>query len=88
MKSNVKPSLYFSAYPLKALMQDAPTKSNLSQSSYLKSIHSGKIRTMSRIRIFAMMNPYRQAVKPVILNVSKLPEDIELTEKEWYNNYE
>ena len=88
MKSNVKPSLYFSAYPLKALMQDAPSKTNLSQSLYLKSIHSGKIRTMSRIRIFAMMNPYRQAVKPVILNVSKLPEDIELTEKEWYNNYE
>jgi hypothetical protein len=88
MKSNVKPSLYFSAYPLKALMQDAPSKTNLSQSLYLKSIHSGKIRTMSRIRIFAMMNPYRPTIKLVVPNDSKLPKDIELTEKEWYNNYE
>jgi hypothetical protein len=88
MKSNDHPSFYFSAYPLKALTNEASAKPSSNQSPYLKAILSGKTRTLSRVRVFPMINPYRKSSIPVILETSKLPKDIELTEKEWFNNYE
>jgi hypothetical protein len=88
MKSNDHPSFYFSAYPLKALTNEASAKSSSNQSPYLKAILSGKTRTLSRVRVFPMINPYRKSSIPAIPETSKLPKDIELTEKEWFNNYE
>jgi hypothetical protein len=88
MKSNVQSTLYFSAYPLKALRDKASAKPSSTQSPYLKAILSGKTRTLSRVRVFPMVNPYRRSSVPVIPDASKLPKDIELTEKEWFNNYE
>ncbi|HSU28108.1 MAG TPA: hypothetical protein VLJ68_06990 [Chitinophagaceae bacterium] len=98
MKSNAEPSIYFSAYPLKAISPEttAPAKTD-ERSPYLRSILSGKTRTLSRVRVFPMINPYRKpSGRDMQKNPSdrlkavenKLPTDIELTEKEWFNNYE
>jgi hypothetical protein len=53
MKSNDHPSFYFSAYPLKALTNEASAKPSSNQSPYLKAILSGKTRTLSRVRVFS-----------------------------------
>ena len=86
MKSNVSPSLYFSAYPLKAV-QTASEQAGTVTSPYLKAILCGKTKTLSRVRVMPMINPYRETKVPVTREIN-LPNDIELTEKEWYNNYE
>ena len=86
MKSSVHTPLYFSAYPLKAV-EASEAKSEHTTSPYLKAILCGKTRTLSRVRVMPMINPYK-AKLPVIVRTSVLPNDIELTEKEWYNNYE
>ena len=88
MKTNAKPSLYFSAYPLKVLEKEIAAKPSVSQSPYLKAILTGSTRTVSRVRVFPMKNPYRNSQVAVMPRASKLPTDIELTEKEWFNNYE
>ena len=89
MKSNIHSSPYFSAYPLKALNQEPSAKPSNKQSPFLKAILSGKTRTISRIRVLPLANPYKQkTTTPVRIKDSKLPKDIELTEKEWFNNYE
>jgi hypothetical protein len=86
MKSNAKPSIYFSAYPLKTIKQSSsPTES----SPYLKAILSGKTRSVNRIKVLPMVNPYhsiknyRPVAKPRLTN-----EDVRLNEGGWYNNYE
>ena len=83
MKNN-KPSLYFSAYPLKAINQQSSSE----QSPYLKAVLSGKTRTLSRVRVAPMINPYKATTKPVIPENEKLPKDVEHTEKDWFKNYE
>lgn len=89
MKSNAQPSLYFSAYPLKAVNPaNSAADSSPSQSPYLKAILSGKTKTVSRVRVFAMVNPYKGNNHPLVPKPSKLPKDIELTDKDWFNNYE
>jgi len=89
MNSNEKPSLYFSAYPLKALNPEGSAKSSSGQSPYLKAILSGKTRSMSRVRVLPMINPYRQSNTPVMPRKDeKMPKDISLIQREWFNNYE
>jgi hypothetical protein len=86
MKSIVKPSFYFSAYPLKAIKE--PSSGNETSSPYLKTLLTGKTKTRSRPRVFPMINPYNNQLKPAPFETEKLPNDIELTEKNWFNNYE
>ena len=86
MKSIVKPSFYFSAYPLKAVK--GSSSDNSPSSPYLKALLSGKTKTSSRVRVFPMTNPYNKQFKPVPPEPGKLPKDIELTEKDWFKNYE
>jgi len=89
MKSSDHPSLYFSAYPLKALNPEASAKPSSDQSSpYLKAVLSGKTRTTSRVRVLPMINPYKQPAQSTPKIAGTLPKDIALTEKEWFNNYE
>ena len=85
MKSNKQSSLYFSAYPLKAIKE-----SSSEQSPFLKAILSGKTRTLSRIRVSPMLNPYKVSPKPAGTKPEKLKvnKDIEPTGNEWFNNYE
>jgi hypothetical protein len=86
MKSNAKPSLYFSAYPLKVIKD--PSADNKPDSPYLKALLSGKSKSGSRTRVFPMMHPYKGTPNPVSSEADKLPTDIELTEKNWFTNYE
>ncbi|HTD93183.1 MAG TPA: hypothetical protein VK644_05205 [Chitinophagaceae bacterium] len=86
MRSIAKQSLYFSAYPLKALEQAAAKSVETVQSPYLRSLLSGK--TMTRLRISPMANPYpvgtgkSLTLRPTLSN-TKEPEG-----KEWFNHYE
>ena len=86
MKSNANASLYFSAYPLKAI-QVSESKADTASSPYLKAILCGKTKTLSRVRVMPMANPYSDK-RLLTVRTSILPNDIELTETEWYNNYE
>jgi hypothetical protein len=87
MKSNAQSTFYFSAYPLKNLHEKTSAKPSSDQSPYLKAILSGKTRSLSRVRVFPMINPYRQSSVPIVPE-NKLPKDTELNQKEWFNNYE
>jgi len=80
MKSDKQSSLYFSAYPLKVIKE-----SSSEQSPFLKAILSGKTRSMSRIRVTPMQNPYTQKIR---LSSVKPAKDVEPEGKEWFNNYE
>jgi hypothetical protein len=93
MKENAKPSIYFSAYPLKAVgSNDSKEKTS---SPYLKAILSAKPKTKpNRAQVFPMINPYKnpygENLNPVsrVIPVNRVPVDIELTEKRWFHNYE
>lgn len=88
MKSTAKPSLYFSAYPLKAIKEPSATN-KLPESPYLKALLTGKSKTSSQGRVLSMANPYKkQLFNPAPFKGDKLPKDIELTEKDWFKNYE
>ena len=88
MKINIKPSFYFSAYPLKAISGSSLAEKK-PDSPYLKALLSGKTQTNSnRVRVFPMTNLYNKQFRPAPFEAGKLPKDIELTEKEWFNNYE
>jgi hypothetical protein len=85
MKSNAHSSLYFSAYPLKAIKQASDATST--QSPYLRSVLSaGKTRSGSRVRVFPMSNPYKKPV--VIAKPVKPVKDIGIGGDGWFNNYE
>lgn len=87
MKSTAKPSLYFSAYPLKAIKKSADTNYQPT-SPYLKALLSGKPKTSSLVKVLPMANPYKKQFSVVPFEDDKLPRDIELTEKDWFKNYE
>jgi hypothetical protein len=87
MKSTVRSPFYFSAYPLKAISGSAKITKDQG-SPYLRAILSGKGKTGKRARIFPMINPYTKQSGPAPFEEGKLPKDIELVEKEWFNNYE
>ena len=96
MKGLAKNPIYFSAYPLKAIKSAEAETHKSSQSPYLRSILSaGRSKNTNRVRVFPMVNPYKNPYKeevpaaPIRLSsVTKLPEDIEFTEKSWFHNYE
>ena len=90
MKGKPQSSLYFSAYPLKAVNQESASVNSENQSPYLKSILSGKSRTVSRVRVFPMVNPY---IKPIPESAApakrvKKAKDVDPSGKEWFHNYE
>lgn len=92
MKGNAaQNNLSFSAYPLRVLKQEVSASSApqpQGQSTYLKALLNGT-RAAGRVRIFPLVNPYPGATrKPEVSKKNKLPNDIELTQREWFNNYE
>ncbi|MEI9910368.1 MAG: hypothetical protein WDO71_12295 [Bacteroidota bacterium] len=89
MKSTAKPSLYFSAYPLKAIKEPSTTN-NLPDSPYLRALLSGKTKSSNsnKARVFSINNSYKGLSVQVPFDTDKLPGDIELTEKDWFKNYE
>ncbi len=85
MKSIAKP--IFSAYPLRAI-KDPSSADKQPGSPYLKALLSGKTQSNSRVRVLPMVNPYTKQFKPSPFEQEKLPKDIELVQKNWFNNYE
>lgn len=95
MKGLAKNPIYFSAYPLKAVTSNQPSEPKSSQSPYLRSLLSARNKSTNRARVFPMINPYRNPYNESapanairLTAVNKVPEDIELTEKRWFHNYE
>ncbi|HVT84366.1 MAG TPA: hypothetical protein VHD35_04145 [Chitinophagaceae bacterium] len=87
MKMSDHPALYFSAYPLKAILQSSSSEEE--RSPFLKALLSGKTRTLSRVRVSPMLNPYKKdAAKPDKEKKDKKTTDVEPTGEEWYKNYE
>lgn len=85
MKRSDHPSLYFSAYPLKAILESTSEE----KSSFLKALLTGKTRSLSRIRVSPMLNPYKKdAAKPDTEKKEKKLKDVEPTGEGWYKNYE
>jgi len=86
MKRNDQPSFYYSAYPLKAIGQISSNTGD--QSPFLNNIASGKTKTLSRVRVSAMSNPYQENVRPISTSIGKIEKEIEPTNSEWFNNFE
>lgn len=85
MKSSAQSSLYFSAYPLKALKLP-----EAEQSSYLhiNSKATDKKRFNSRLLVMPMADPYREEENNESAVRKNNPDHIQSFDTEWYNNYE
>jgi hypothetical protein len=95
MKGIAKPSIYFSAYPLKAAEPEtpvSPSESSQSTSPYLRSLLAGKTKEVSRVRVFPMINPYKDPYKgevklsPIDRIMRRIPADN--SQKQSFRNYE
>ena len=86
MKSKPQPSLYFSAYPLKAIIPSSDSNSNQQRTPYLKSVLSGKTRASSKVRVLPMVNPY--ALKSNLPQQVKPVKQVEASGDEWFSHYE
>ncbi|MBL7721539.1 MAG: hypothetical protein JNK98_06045 [Chitinophagaceae bacterium] len=86
MKNAAYPSLFFLANPLKAV-QDEPAASadDNYQTPYLRSILSAKSAPSRVYSLRSIRDKFASSVRPL---VSTLPTDVELSEKNWFNNYE
>lgn len=83
----MKPSFYYSAYPLKAIEQAVIAAKNGEPSPKLKALLSDNKRTKTRIRVHPMTNPYKNLLKALTPRFSKA-KDIEPNGKDWFRNYE
>lgn len=91
MKGDTKQPFYISAYRLKTLEKAVSSSVEATQSPYLKAMLSGKSKTMSRIRVSPMLNPYKEKhAASLISNKRTEPtkESVHLNEKNWFHNYE
>jgi hypothetical protein len=87
MKNNIKPSFYYSAYPLKAIEQAVIAAKNGEPSPKLKALLSDNTKTKGRIRIHPMVNSYKSMLKALTPRFRKA-KDVEPTGKDWFRNYE
>jgi len=87
MKNNMKPSFYYSAYPLKAIEQAVIAAKNGEPSPKLKALLSDNRKTNTRIRVHPMANPYKNILKALTPRFRKA-KDIEPNGKDWFRNYE
>lgn len=86
MKNAAYPSLFFLANPLKAVQAEpAAFVDDNYQTPYLRSILSSKSAPSRVYSLRSIRDIFVNTVRPFI---SALPDDIEESEKEWFNNYE
>lgn len=85
VKSSVKSTPFFSAYPLKLIKESSPPTATTS-SPYLRSVLAGKVKTTGKKRIFAMVNPY--PVKNTAVKRMVAFKEVEPGGDEWFNHYE
>jgi hypothetical protein len=79
MKSDLKTTPYFSAYPLKAIKAPGAAAENNN--------HQPSKKVISRLRILPMVNPYPEK-RVASINKIKLRDDIPPPDANWFNNYE
>lgn len=87
MKNNIKPSFYYSAYPLKAIEKAVTDAKNGEPSPKLKALLSNESKTPSRIRIHPMVNAYKSMIKALTPRLKKA-KDVEPEGRDWFSNYE
>lgn len=88
MESTAKPSVYISAYPLKAV-RESNIANHPPQSPYLKALLSRTLQPdPGRLRVITMWSAQKKYDPLPTFDQNKLPKDIELTEKNWFINYE
>jgi hypothetical protein len=87
MKNNIKPSFYYSAYPLKAIEQAVLAAKNGEPSPKLRALFSETPQTKRRIRVHSMMNSYKSVLKVLTPRFRKVKE-IEPLGRDWFVNYE
>jgi hypothetical protein len=87
MKNAAYPSLFFLANPLKAVQAEpaAAAADDNYQTPYLRSILSAKSAPHKVYSLRNIRDIFVSSVRPF---VSTLPKDVELSEKDWFNNYE
>lgn len=86
MKSTAYPSLFFLSNPLKTVHPEPAALADDSyQTPYLRSILSPKSAPSRVYSLRSIREQFINSVKPL---VSTLPTDVELSEKNWFNNYE
>lgn len=84
----MKPSFYYSAYPLKAIEQAVVAAKNGEPSPKLRALLTSQvIPPKSRIRIHNMSASYKSMLKALRPRTRK-PKDIEPDGKDWFRNYE
>ncbi len=87
MKSAAKSSpLYYSAYPLKVLEQAAASAEGR-QYPHLKAVLSAKTKTLTRMRVSPMVDPYRKKLDITTLRPAP-SKTMEPEGREWFNHYE
>lgn len=86
MKNTARPMSYFSAYPLR--FYTGKSKKEV-ESPYLEAVLSaGKKKAGNSLRIFPMTLPHVPVARLLPLDTAKLPPDIGVTDKTWFNHYE
>jgi hypothetical protein len=85
VKSSVKSTPFFSAYPLKLVKESSPPSAS-SSSPYLRSVLAGKVKSTGKTRIFAMVNPY--TLKNTAGKRMAAFKEVEPRGEEWFNHYE
>jgi hypothetical protein len=88
MKGLAKSTPYFSAYPLKVITDHTANEPNLEP--YLKALLASKTKTVSRVKVFPMVNPYPATENQPLIpeHHSKKPNNVEPAGREWFGNYE
>jgi hypothetical protein len=85
MKSSVQSSLYFSAYPLKALKLPEEEESTY---LHISSKGNDKKRFNNRLFVMPMADPYREEEYSEMEERKDNPDHLKSFDTEWYNNYE
>ncbi len=85
MKNNMKPSFFYSAYPLKTIEQAALAQGE--KSPHLKALLSPTTKPVNRIRVYPMVNPYKSKDKASTPRPGRA-NNVEPEGKDWFNNYE
>jgi hypothetical protein len=88
MKNPSKSTPYFSAYPLKVITENNNSNPNIEP--YLKALLASKTKTVSRMKVFAMSNPYPDVENKSVAREhhSKKHIGMEPAGREWFGNYE
>ena len=81
----MKPSFYYSAYPLKTIEQAALEQGE--KSPHLKALLSSNTKPAKRIRVYPMTDPYKSKNKLAVPRPGRA-NNVEPDGKDWFSNYE